>query len=618
MEAKKFKITKIRAAVIGSALMAANSAILAAPVNTSLEFTCPFPLIGDQTIIANINADYESVYIIPLGETEVELPQVTVEAIPVVPERARQGLYFVNATTITGVATSINNFHTVAGVISNDTALDIEPTWIPNGADGPFDVPASGVSPAQVFDLSHVGEVSLTIDDLIMDLQNLQDDGSLAPDPIGSFIADCALNPGQNNVLTTFEVRPMIAPPTIGVEPETIDFGSHLLGQTVIENVRIENAGGQILGINSLNITGLEEASAFAQTSNCTTLSAGESCTAVVTYSASAEGAQTASLVINSTDAETPRKSIELKGVGEIDNGAVIKVAVTELDFGTLYLEDEGSQSKEILIENVGTAPLVVSVIATNTQGSEFSVTENCSEIAAGAACSETVTFDAIEGDSAGVVNIYSNDIKNDSVKVKLLGSGGVDFCLIYPDIQDCGWVPLVNLGVEGSTYIAASQGTVPLTGLIESQFNLTGGTFTGDLHLDSTQGSFEIIQGWRRYQATAQIEFEPVGGVTGTLVNGVMTATLQAYVKLPKVTKSLFGLFNWKIGGGDECRTKEPVIFTIATAEGDYFEALSGGVVSGSYTMPELENCGLLTSILSSKLAGPDNIMSLTITPEL
>jgi len=175
-----------------------------------------------------------------------------------------------------------------------------------------------------------------------------------------------------------------------------------------------------------------------------------------------------------------------------------------------------------------------------------------------------------------------------------------------------------VKLDVEGSTFIAANNGTVPLLGVIKSQFNLTRGEFKGDLNLDPTKGSFEVIQGWKRYQATAKIEFEPVGETVGTLVDGVLMATSQAYVKLPKVTKTLFGLAFWNIGGGADCRTKEPVTFTITSADGEYFDALSGGVVTGTYTMPALENCGLLTSILSSKLAGPGNTISLTLTPDL
>jgi len=626
MKTKTFKINPIRAAVIGSALMAANGAAMAAPVNTSLEFTCPFPLIGDQIIIANISADYPESIVIGAGGAPVELGPVNVEAITIVPDKARQGLAFVDATTITGVAHSVNTFHTAAGDLPNNTDLAIEPTTIPADESGPFDVPAAGISPAQNFDLSHVGAVTLTVDDLIMDLKNLKADGSVAPAPVGEFSADCTLNPGQDNVLTTIQVTTVLADAEIEVEQTAIDLGTNLLGQSSEETVTIQNVGGAILGVNAISITGAD-ASAFSETNNCTTIDAGESCTATVTYTASEEGAQNASLVINSTDADEPSVSVALSGTGAIEDKPEINVDVTPLNFGTI--EEGTSATQTILIENVGTAALTISgVVVNNTQGSEFSATENCSSIAAGSSCSETVTFDAVEGVSAGSVVISSDDEDEATTLVSLAGVGEaviidpVDPCELDPTLPECDpgtdLIIPVTLDVEGSTYIAANHGTVPLAGVIQSEFNLTQGSFTGDLNLDPTQGSFEIIQGWKRYQATAQIEFEPVGETVGTLVDGVLVATSQAYVKLPKVTKSLFGWVDWKIGGGAECRTKEPVTFTITSADGEYFDALSGGEVTGTYTMSALENCGLLTSILSSKLAGPDNTISLSLTPDL
>ena len=628
MKTKTFKVNPIRAVVIGSALMAANSAAIAAPVSTSLEFTCPFPLIGDQIIIANISADYPESIVIGADGAPVELAPVEVEAITIVPDKARQGLAFVDATTITGVAHSVNTFHTAAGDLPNNTDLDIEPTTIPADESGPFDVPAAGVSPSQAFDLSHVGAVTLTVDDLIMDLRNLKADGSVAPAPVGEFTADCALNPGQDNVLTTIQVTSTLADAEIEVEKTAIDLGTNLLGQSSEETVTIQNIGGAILGVNAISISGAD-ASAFSETNNCTTIDAGESCTATVTYTASEEGVQNASLVINSTDTDEPSVVVGLSGTGAIEDKPEISVDVTPLDFGTI--EEGTSATKTILIENTGTAPLTISGVAVNnTQGSEFSVTENCSSIAAGSSCSETVTFDAVEGNSAGTVVITSDDEDEATTLVSLSGAGEaviippVDPCDLDSTLPECDngggddLIIPVALDVDGSTYIAANHGTVPLAGVIQSEFNLTQGSFTGDLNLNPTQGSFEIIQGWKRYQATAQIEFEPVGETVGTLVDGVLVATSQAYVKLPKVTKTLFGLVNWKIGGGDECRTKEPVTFTITSADGEYFDALSGGEVTGTYTMSALENCGVLTSILSSKLAGPGNTISLSLTPNL
>jgi len=619
MEIKFFKVNPIRAAIVGVAMMTANGAAMAAPVNTSLEFTCPFPLIGDQIIIANISANYPEIIAVEANGAPTELAPVQVQAITVVPDKARQGLSFVDATTITGVAHSINTFHTVAGDLPNNTDLDIEPTTIPDNEAGPFDVPAAGVSPAQNFDISHVGEVSLTVDDLIMDLTNLKADGSIAPAPVGQFSADCTLNEGQDDVLTTIMVTSDVVPAEIAVEPVSIDFGTHLVGGSSEESVTIRNIGGQILGINSISLAGTD-AAAFSETNNCTTVAAGESCSAIVTYSASKEGSQIASLVIDSTDEAQPTATVELTGIAVNDEKSEIEVVLTPLNFGTIV---EGtSETQTIEIKNDGTAPLHVSgVDLTNEIGSEFSITENCTDIAAGSKCTEIVTFDAVVGNSTGSVLISSDDEDESAITIDLLGAGEekeIPYCEEFPNDPDCGVIIDITLDAEGSSYIAANDGTIPLVGEIVSEFNLTQGKFTGDLNLKPTEGSFEIIKGWSRYLATAQIEFEPVGETVGTLVDGKLVATSQAYVKLPLVTKTLFGLIDWKIGGGDECRTKEPVTFTISSADGEYFDALAGGVVSGVYDLPALENCGLLTSILSLKLAGPGNTIDLSLTPDL
>jgi hypothetical protein len=619
MRVKKNNISRIRTAVVGSTLLVASGVANAAPVNTSLEFMCPFPFIGDQIITANISADYPEAIVIGAEGASVELPPVYIDAVAIVPDQARRGLDFAGATTVTGVAYSVNNFHTVAGDISHNINLDLEPTTVPLDETGPFEVPANGYSPVQSFALSHVGAVTLTVDDLIMDLKNLRPDGSVATKPIGIVKVDCALIAGQDNVLSTFQVTTTLSGSGIVVESSTVDFGTNLLGQSSEELVTIRNIGGAILGVNSISISG-PDASAFTETNNCTTIDAGETCTVSVTYTASAEGAQNASLLITSTDEDEPSVSVPLSGSGAIEDKPEININVASLNFWTI--EEGTSATQRIQIENIGTAPLAISgVVVNNTQGSEFSVTESCSSIAAGVTCVEVVTFDAVVGASVGSIVISSNDDDEPEVMVGLSGEGKekeLPFCEQFPNHDDCSVKIESTLGVVGSSYIAANDSTIPLEGEIVSKFNLTQGLFTGDLNLDPTQGSFDIIQGWKRYQATAEIKFEPVGETVGTLVDGVLVATSQAYVTLPKVTKSLFGLVDWKIGGGDECRSKEPLTFKITSAAGEYFDPLSGGEVTGTYTMSALENCGLLTSILSSKLAGSGNTINLSLTPDL
>ncbi|WP_250657125.1 choice-of-anchor D domain-containing protein [Alkalimarinus coralli] len=621
MKTTNFKLNPLRVAVMGAALMAANNVAMAAPVTKALDFVCPFPLIGDQTITANITADYPEQLVLDASGAAT-LGEVFIDTVNIIPEKGRLGLSIVDATTITGTATSLNTFRTVVGDITNNADLVIPPTTIPTDEAGSFEVPASGTAPAQAFDSSHAGVVTLTVDDLVMDLKNLKENGQVAPAPVGEFVADCALAPGQDNTLVTFEVVGGVVipeiPADIEVDQTSVDFGTIQLGQQTSKTIIITNAGEMDLEISRVDIAGAD-ASVFSQNNQCSVIPGKSTCAVTVTYNASEEGPQNAVLTIESNDEVDPAVDIQLSGSGEIEVFPEIDV-VQSVDFGTIAAGN--SKTEVVTVNNTGGAALTISNVAVSGEG--FTGVNNCSTVAAGASCSVDVTYSASIGQGTGAVTILSDDADEAETVVTLTGFGEeviVDPCIADPD--SCTPPPPgpgveLNYNVNGSSYIAANHGTIPLSGVITNDFDLASGTFVGNLLLDSTQGSFEIIQGWSRYLATAQVEFEPVGETVGTLIDGKLTAVSTAYVKLPKVTKTMFGWINWKIGGGENCRTKEPVTFTVNSLEGEDFNPLLGGKVTGTYDMPELENCGALTSILSLKMKGSGNTIELDMSPIL
>ncbi len=600
-------LSPLRLVIASAALVAASHSVMAAPITKTLEMICPFPLIGDQTILAGITVDYPDQVI--LADNPV-LGPIQVDVITTVPDKARQGLAFVDATLVTGTAQSINTFHTVVGDIDNTSLLTLAPTEIPSGESGSFDVPASGLAPAVEFNASHVGMVSLTVDDLILHMKNYKENGQVAPAPVGEFDADCTVIAGQDTTLTTFEVvgdGPIIidTPADIDVLTTQLDFGALQLGQSATQTFSITNIGDLALGINSISIAGINGA-AFGETNTCTTLSGGASCNVNVTFTASEEGAQTATLVIASTDEDEPSVSIALSATAQVELLPEISVTPTSINFDTINVGTSASQT--ISITNTGGAALTVSGVAVS--GSEFvKSSDNCSLITAGGSCDIEIIYNAILGSSSGALTITSDDQQQPNLVIPLAGTGKE---------EDGGFVLEIPLDVQGTTYLAASGGTMPLSGTILSQLNLSTGEFTGDMQLNPTSGSFEVIKGWSRYLATATVEFESVGETVGSLLDGKLVATSTAYIKVPKVTKTLFGLVDWPIGGGDNCRTKTPVTFTVSSPSDQPFDAIEGGLVTGSYTLPKLENCGLLTSILNLKMAGEGNLINLQMTPVL
>ncbi|WP_033416699.1 choice-of-anchor D domain-containing protein [Hahella ganghwensis] len=595
-----FQRNRLRVAIASAVLMTAHGMANADPVTLNLEMMCPFPLIGDQPILATINADYPAE--VTVGES---FGPFAVDTITVVNDTSRQGLSLMQAKTVTGEASSFTTISTGHRDIANDVLLTVEPTAVPEES-GSFDVPAVGDAPAVVFTVADVGTAQITVDDLILDLINRKADGTPANPPIGEFTSDCTVVEGQNNVLHTFEIveGDVSVPQNIEVDQTAIDFGDVQMGMTEQMTVAISNSGGEILGINGVSIAGTD-ADQFVQTNNCTTLAAGENCSVVVTYSASEEGVQNATLTIASDDPDTPNVTVALTGNGLIEPVSDIVLSDESLDFGAIEIGT--SSEKTLTISNLGGASLNISNVSL-ANNSDFQITStDCDIVAPDANCSVTMTYTANSTDtSSDVLTIESNDPDQASVTVALSGSGKdpVDNTLE------------IFMNVEGTTYVSASDNSLPLSGSIDSILDLSTGMITADLMLNPTSGTFHISQLFRKLTATAHVEFEQLGQTTGSLVNGVLTANSQAYVKVPKVTVNIFGL-PIPIGGGNDCRTMDPVTFSVATPDGEIFQPLEGGSLVGNYELPALENCGLLTSVLSQFLAGPGNTIDLDLTPQ-
>lgn len=590
------------AALAASSLMAASGAALAEPVSLTLEYTCPFPLIGDQPILAEITADIPTE--VPVG---TPLGPFQIEALTTVNEDSRLGLKLVGSETIEGVATSTNVIATAGGEESIAVPLTIPQTDIPDTT-GPFSVPASGQAPEQVFDQADIGPGSIVVGGLVLDMVARTANGDVAPAPIGEFTADCTQVAGQNNVLQTFEVVSDVPPvePEIQVTPESVDFGDVQLGLTAESSVSVSNVGGAILGINGVSIAGAD-ASAFMETNDCTTLAAGESCSVSLTYYPSGEGLQGAELTIQSDDPEHPSVTVPLQGTSVLVPEPEIRVEPEAVDFGTVQVG--ASVSEEITVSNVGQEVLYVNGISLSGPNSgDFLQTHDCAMLTPDTQCTVSVTFTAsAEGVREGILAIESDDPEHGVLELPLTGEG---------DSGSSGTVDFL-LDLAGSTHIQANDSDLPLQGTIDAVMELATGMYTADLVIDPTSGTFQISRWFSKLTATAAVEFEQVGQTTGVLAGDQLSSESQMYVKVTKVTTRLFG-FDIPLGGGEQCRTIDPVTIQMQTPEGESFAPLQGGNLTGTYDLPPLENCGTLTDVLNLFLAGSGNTIDLALTPNL
>ncbi|MFC6880583.1 MULTISPECIES: fibronectin type III domain-containing protein [Actinomadura] len=163
---------------------------------------------------------------------------------------------------------------------------------------------------------------------------------------------------------------------------------------------------------------------------------------------------------------------------------------------------------------------------------------------------------------------------------------------------------PPVAYGLSGSSFVKAANGSVPLGGRMGLDLESDGG-FQGDLELDRTTGTFQVL-GF--LPAGADLSFTQHERATGTLSAAGLAGTARVDVRLPSVR--IFGI---EIGGGGTCATASPTVLALAATG---FTREAGGTVTGVYTLPALQGCGPLTPFISAVTEGPGNTVTLTAAP--
>jgi hypothetical protein len=165
---------------------------------------------------------------------------------------------------------------------------------------------------------------------------------------------------------------------------------------------------------------------------------------------------------------------------------------------------------------------------------------------------------------------------------------------------------PMLNATypVTGSTMINATNSSLTLgPGTLTAALDTTTLAFTANLDLPAATGSFTEL-GFVPVTATA--EFIQDGAITGTDVNGGITATAHITIRLTRVSVSGFPVLV-----GPRCQTTPA---EIDLASGDGFNVLTGGPVSGTFTIPNFANCGLNTGIINATIPGAGNTIDLDL----
>lgn len=148
------------------------------------------------------------------------------------------------------------------------------------------------------------------------------------------------------------------------------------------------------------------------------------------------------------------------------------------------------------------------------------------------------------------------------------------------------------------------------------------GGRFTGEVVIyddgsASIGGSMSLPAASQTLRvlgiplATATFAVAPAGPITGSVDLVAMTATTTASFNI-RITSVRPTLLPWVNLVGNRCTTAQPITVTmsgpISFTDPSSFE--------GSFTMPRLKDCGLVTPILNLVVPGPGNTFSAAFAP--
>ncbi len=206
--------------------------------------------------------------------------------------------------------------------------------------------------------------------------------------------------------------------------PASAVFANQLVNtSSVAQRLTLLNTGLAPLTITSIAITGTNSTD-FSQTNACgTSLAAGANCVINVTFTPSARGSRTATVVVTD-NAPVPTQSVSLSGVGIAPVAAVFPPTIP---FGVQVIATT-SAPQTLVVSNSGDVALAISNISIGgANASEFAFSPGtCAlPVAALNVCSFTVSFTpAVSGPRTATVSIASNDPINPVLTVPLTGTG--------------------------------------------------------------------------------------------------------------------------------------------------------------------------------------------------
>jgi hypothetical protein len=268
------------------------------------------------------------------------------------------------------------------------------------------------------------------------------------------------------------------------LSPNSLTFGSQLVGTTSgAQTVTLSNNGTASLSISMIATTG-----DFAQTNNCgSTLPAGVSCSISVTFSPTASGARTGSLIVTD-NAPGSHQTATLNGTG---TAPTADLSPTSLTFAS-QLVGTISAAKSIMLSNNGTASLSINMIATT---GDFAQINNCgSTLPAGVSCSISITFTPTAGGTRTGSLQVSDNAPGSPQTASLNGAGIGSIAPSVSSISPTAGPVGTTVTISGANFGATQgSGNVTFNGTAAQALTWNATSITASAPMGATSGNVVV-----------------------------------------------------------------------------------------------------------------------------
>jgi hypothetical protein len=396
--------------------------------------------------------------------------------------------------------------------------------------------------------------------------------------------------------------------PAVTLQPTSLTFATQKVNTTSgAQVINVRNTGSGTLTVSSVTLTGTN-ASNYAQTNNCTTVTAGSYCSVTVTFTPSAAGTRTATVSVADNASGSPHTA-SLSGVGA---SAQVSVSPSSLSFGNQQ-QFTNSATQNVTITNTGSVYTVFASWSITSGSTNFSIAANTCPggqpgLAPGNNCVIGVRFNPQSvGALTGTLTV-TDDSTTSPHAVSLTGTGTSPpnpVASISPMTVSFGSLKL------GTT---SAGSTVTLTNTGNATLNITSiavtGTNSGDF--SQTNNCASTLTAGNSCQVTVRFSPTVAGSRAASLSftdnasGSPQTVTLSGTGVAPTVTVSPSSI---NFGSVNLNTSSSPSTVTI-TNTSTVIVNVTSITISGDYS--QTNNCG------SSIGVGANCTANVTFTPTL